>query len=100
MAEMHEQLRAFIVANFMFGRGGEAVSNHVSLVESGIMDSTGVLELVAFVEQTYGIHVDEREIVPANFDTVHGLAGFVERKRSDTTGLTVENASSRASNRQ
>ena len=74
------EIRAFIVSNFLFGQGGEAVTNDQSFLESGIIDSTGLLELVSFVEQHYGISVGDRELVPENLDSLSNISQFVARK--------------------
>ena len=58
------------------------LKNDASFLEEGIVDSTGVLELVLFVEETFGITVNDEEIVPDNFDSVEKLARYV-RLRSD-----------------
>jgi acyl carrier protein len=73
------EIRSFIVSNFLFGQG-EGPSPDQSFLESGIIDSTGILELVAFVEQRYGIAVGDRELVPENLDSLQNISRFVARK--------------------
>lgn len=73
-------IREFIVDNFLFGQGGEELDDDVSFLERGLIDSTGVLELVAFVSRRYEIVVEDEELVPANFDSVNSLAAYLERK--------------------
>lgn len=73
-----EQVREFVVQNFLFGQG--AVADDASFLEAGIIDSTGVLELVGFIESTFRISVADDELVPSNLDSVAALTGFVERK--------------------
>ncbi|HSP25832.1 MAG TPA: acyl carrier protein [Saliniramus sp.] len=75
-----DHLRAFIVENFLFGDSGRALGPDDSLIENDIVDSTGILELVAFIEDRYGILVADAEIVPANFDTIARLRRFVSAK--------------------
>ena len=75
-------IRAFVIQNFMFGQGGQ-LSDEESFLEAGIIDSTGVLELVGFLEATYGIAVADEDLVPANLDSVARVARFVERKRNE-----------------
>lgn len=77
---MREQLRSYILENFMFGSSPEELDDNDSLLETGVLDSTGVLELVLHLEQTYGIAVDGNELVPENIDTVHRLQAFLEKK--------------------
>jgi acyl carrier protein len=76
-------LRTFIVDNFLFGEESEAsvLTDDDSLLELGIIDSTGILELVGFLEQHFGILVDDEELVPENLDTISRLAAFVDRKQ-------------------
>lgn len=75
-----QDVRQFIVANFLFGQDGEGLAEDQSLLESGIIDSTGVLELVGFLEQRFGISVSDRELLPENLDSVGNAARFVSRK--------------------
>lgn len=78
--ETAAQLRAFVVANF-YVPSGTPLDDTTSFLEQGILDSTGVLELVTFVEGRFGIAVSDEELVPQNFDSLAALAAFVERKR-------------------
>ena len=71
---------SFIVDNFLFGNAAEAPAPATSFMETGLIDSTGVLELVAFVESTYAIKVGDDELVPENLDSVANLAAFVAKK--------------------
>ncbi|MBK9035802.1 MAG: acyl carrier protein [Myxococcales bacterium] len=70
----------FIVDNFLFGNAADAPAPGASFMETGLIDSTGVLELVAFVESTYDIKVGDDELVPEHLDSVDNLAAFVVRK--------------------
>lgn len=74
------EIRAFIVSNFLFGQEGQGFSDDQSFLESGIIDSTGLLELVSFVEQQYGISVGDRELVPENLDSLRNISRFVAQK--------------------
>jgi acyl carrier protein len=75
-----DSVRKFIRENFYVGNP-DALPDNASLLEHGIVDSTGILEVVAFLEQTFGIHVDDADMVPENLDTIAGIVAFVERKR-------------------
>ena len=75
-----DKIRSFIVENFLFGDTTQDLSDNVSLIENNIIDSTGVLELVGFVETTFDVTVADADIVPANFDTIGKLAGFIASK--------------------
>ena len=75
------QIRTFIVDTFLFGEGGSGFTDADSLLAKGIIDSTGVLELVAFLEESFAIQVADDELVPANFDSIDKLSNFVTHKR-------------------
>ena len=74
-----EHIRNFIIDQFLFGDESQ-LSDDVSFLESGIIDSTGILELVTFLEETYSIKVEDTEMLPENFDSVNNVAEFIERK--------------------
>ena len=77
---IENQIKAYIVENFLFSDNGYELAEDASFLEEGIVDSTGVLELVMFVEETYDIAVEDEEIVPENFDSVGQLAAYISRK--------------------
>jgi len=79
-ATVERDVTAFIVENFLFGNQDEAPAPATSFLETGLVDSTGILELVAFIEEKYGVSVADDELVPENLDSVANLAGFVVRK--------------------
>lgn len=72
-----DSLRSFIVENFLFGDTQAAPADDASLIEKDIVDSTGILELVAFVEDTFHFLVPDAEIVPAHFDTIARVRAYV-----------------------
>ena len=74
------EIRKFIVDNFMFGQGGDSLHDDTSFLEGGLIDSTGVLELVAFVSGKFGVFVADEELIPDNFDSVNRLDAYLERK--------------------
>lgn len=74
------EIRAFIVSNFLFGQEGKGFADDQSFMETGIIDSTGLLELVSFVEEKYGISIGDRELVPENLDSLHNISHLVARK--------------------
>lgn len=74
-----KELRQFIVENFLFGRDN-SFSNEDSFIEMGLLDSTGVLELIAFLEKRHGIKMEDAEIVPENLDSIHRISLFVTKK--------------------
>jgi acyl carrier protein len=80
MNEIRNVLRQFVRENFLFGDDG-SFSDQQSFMELGIIDSTGVLELVEFLERTWGLSIEDRELVPENLDSIDNLARFIERKQ-------------------
>jgi len=73
-------IRQFIVENFLFGEDGN-LEDATSFLESGIIDSTGILELVSFMEEKFGISVADDELVPENLDSIANVAAYLGRKR-------------------
>jgi acyl carrier protein len=81
MEQIKESIKKFVLDNFLFGADEDALKNDDSFLEKGIVDSTGVLEVVSFIEDEFKISVDDEELVPENLDTIDNLAGFVKRKQ-------------------
>ena len=77
--DVRARLREFVAKNF-YMPDPTAFTDQTSVLDQGIIDSTGVLELVAFVESTYAIKVGDDELVPENLDSVANLAAFVAKK--------------------
>jgi acyl carrier protein len=75
-----QEIKDFVVSNFLFGQEGSGLPEEQSFLESGIIDSTGVLELVGFLEQQYNIAVGDRELLPENLDSIQNVTRFVTRK--------------------
>lgn len=84
---MHEDIkrtvRSFMVENFLFGDASAMPEDGGSLLEGGIIDSTGVLELVAFLEERFGFTLADADIVPANLDSLDRIAAFVGTRCGD-----------------
>jgi len=76
-----EAVRRFILTNF-YVADPAALTDDGSLLDRGIIDSTGVLEVITFIENTFGIKVADEEMLPENLDTIDRIAAFVERKRA------------------
>lgn len=88
---MRAQLIDFVVTNFLFGDESRAPQDDDSLVEGGVIDSTGVMELIEFLESHFGIEVAESDTIPSNLDTVASLTRFVLRKQgADDAGGTED----------
>ena len=73
------KIREFVVENFLFG-DGESLKEDTSFLEEGIIDSTGILELLMFLEKTYSIKVEDDEVIPENLDNLRKIARFIDRK--------------------
>ena len=77
-----QQAKDYVIENFMYMRKVKTVADDESLLRSGVITSLGMMEVVAWVEETYGLTVDPDEITEQNFDTLRGIARFVAAKRS------------------
>lgn len=75
-----DKVREFITTNF-YVPDKDALPDDGSLLDRGIVDSTGVLEVVSFVETEFAIQVDDTEVLPDNFDSIACIAAFVDRKQ-------------------
>ncbi len=76
------KIRAFIFENFLFDTAEDALKNDDSFLEQGIIDSTGVLELVDWLEETFDISINDEELVPENLDSVLLLDQFIGKKQA------------------
>ena len=81
MNDLEQQIRTYIAQNILFSGNSYPYADEVSFLDQGIVDSMNVLELVTFIEDRYGVQVDDRDIVPDNFDSVSRLAAYVRRKK-------------------
>ena len=82
MEDVKAALRQFIEQNFVLGTGGLTLGDGDSFLDHHVLDSTGFLELVAFLEETFGIKVGDAEMIPENLDSIDNVASFVTRKRA------------------
>ena len=78
--EIRDTIRVFITTNFYVAEPS-ALEDETSLLDQGIVDSTGVLEVVSFLEKTFGIRVEDEEMFPENLDTIERIASFVAKKK-------------------
>ena len=74
-----QAINQFIVENFLFGDDNNLATD-ASLLENGIIDSTGVLELISFLEETYGITIEDEEMVPENLDSIDNINNFLKKR--------------------
>jgi len=79
--EIREQVRQFITTNFYLPPE-QKLDDGDSLLDSGLVDSTGVLEIVVFIEEKLGVTVSDQEILPENLDSISKIANFVEQRKT------------------
>jgi len=79
-SDVQKRVRAFIEENFLFRADVSDLADTDSLLENGVIDSTGILELVAFLESDFSMQMSDAEIVPDNLDSIAAIARYVERK--------------------
>lgn len=79
----------YIVDNFLMGDGANTIEEHTSFLDIGIIDSTGVIELVAFLEKTYDIRVEDEEMVPENLDSLSNIERYVQKKMKGSQRATT-----------
>lgn len=75
------KVREFIVENFLFGEEDIDLQNDTSFLEEGIIDSTGILELVSWLEEEFDLEVADDELVPENLDSIAALSVFIDGKK-------------------
>ena len=80
MTEVESKVRKFIEDNFLFREDRTALADSESLIDAGLIDSTGILELVAFLETGFGFTMADADIVPANLDSIKAIIAYVEGK--------------------
>jgi acyl carrier protein len=73
-------IRAFIIENFLFGDDSQPLPDDLSLIDNDLVDSTGILELVSYLEEHFTIKITDADLVPANLDTIDKITAFVGRK--------------------
>jgi len=73
-------IKNFIIENFIIDESTATLDNDQSFLESGIIDSTGILELVSFLEEHYNIKIEDEELIPGNLDSVNNVVTFINKK--------------------
>jgi acyl carrier protein len=79
MSETRDKIKAFIMENFLFGNDQD-LNDDTSFLDEGIIDSTGILELVSFLEEEFDISVEDDEILPENLDSITSVTAYLEKK--------------------
>ena len=77
---IEEKIKSFIQDNFLLGDKNKVIKEDESFLQGGTIDSTGVLELVNFIEETYKIKVEDEELIPENLDSIKNLVAYIKRK--------------------
>lgn len=77
-----DTLRTFILENYLFTDDQAALNDADSFLGQGVLDSTGIMEVIFFIEEHFGIKVEDEEMVPENLDSINNLLAFVESKKS------------------
>jgi len=78
---VEQQIREYILENYLFTDEQSALQSSDSFLEKGILDSTGILEVIYFIEEEFGMSVDDEEMVPENLDSVDNIVAFIGRKQ-------------------
>jgi acyl carrier protein len=87
MSTYRQEIRSFVVERFLFSQD-VGLSDDSSFLDKGILDSTGVLELVAHLESAYGLKVNDDELLPDNLDSIDSICAFIDRKNSRAMSAT------------
>lgn len=78
-----EKIREFILENYLFTDDQSELNNDDSFLDQGILDSTGILEIIFFIEDEFGIKIKDDEMVPDNLDSVNRIVAFIKRKQQE-----------------
>ncbi|MBK8508675.1 MAG: acyl carrier protein [Candidatus Competibacteraceae bacterium] len=79
---IEKKIRCYILENFLFTDDESVLSNDASFLDAGLIDSTGILEIILFIEETFDLKVFDEEMLPDNLDSVDKLVAFVKRKQA------------------
>ncbi len=79
MSDVKNKIRTFIIDNYLFG-DDEGLEENTSFLDEGIVDSTGILELIEFISDEFSITVEDEELVPENLDSINNVTAFIGRK--------------------
>lgn len=74
-------IKEYIINNFLFGSEDTIIEDHDSFLKKGIIDSTGILELIGFIEENYQVKVEDHELLPENLDTLNNVTRFILTKQ-------------------
>ena len=80
MSDVKNKIRTFIIDNYLFG-DDSGLEESTSFLDEGIVDSTGILELIEYISEEFGITVEDDELIPENLDSINNVSAFIGRKR-------------------
>ena len=80
MVDIKQDVREYIINNFLFGDEENSFNDDDSFMENSILDSTGILDIILFIEEKYGIKIEDNEILPQNLDSLNNLEKFIKTK--------------------
>jgi len=80
MSDVKNKIRTFIIDNYLFGDDA-GLEESTSFLDEGIVDSTGILELIEYISEEFGITVEDEELIPENLDSINNVSAFIGRKR-------------------
>lgn len=81
--DIKKKLKIFVIDNFLLGHDSNTINDDDSFLDKGIIDSTGVLELVSFIEETFKIKVEDEELIPDNLDSLNKLFIYIQKKKGN-----------------
>lgn len=85
---LQDDIRTFIVDNFLFGVDS-GLANDSSFLKEGIVDSTGIMQLVSYIQEQYRITVEDEELTPENLDSINKVSAFIQDKRRSSSGAAA-----------
>ncbi|MEZ4600277.1 MAG: acyl carrier protein [Syntrophotaleaceae bacterium] len=88
MSDIKQKIRTYIVENYLFG-DDEGLEDNTSFLEEGIVDSTGILELIGYISDEFEIHVEDEELVPENLDSLNNVTAYIGRKLGESERAAV-----------
>jgi acyl carrier protein len=84
MSDPRTKIRSFIIENFLFGND-DGLQDDTSFLENGIIDSTGILELITYLEEEFSIKVNDEELIPENLDSISNVVAYLKTKKQNIT---------------
>ncbi len=81
MEKTKQKIRTYIKNNFLFGYSEDDIQDDMSFFELGVLDSTGIMELVTYIEREFNIKIEDNEIIPENLDSINLIANFIKKNK-------------------